>query len=481
MVEKFEFPDTGEGVTEGKFLEWEIEVGDEIEEDQIVGKAETDKAVVEIPSPTSGTVKDLKVSPGDNVEVGEVIMDIETSNSVDQETEATNEEKSKEATEEQQKDSEEFVDPVFGGGNKKESSSSHEKSESNKVSKVLALPKVRKLAEEKNIDIERLGSKGERVTEKDVLTASKSNENIEKDTSKDSEQEVLATPSVRKLARKKEVDLTKIEGSGKGGKILREDILSAKEDNKSKDEVENSASVKSKSSREENIEVLEMSNIRKSIASKMSKSRFTAPHVTHMDKADVTKLVELREEMKEELDVHLTYLPFIMKAVYLAMEEYPKLNSELRENEDEILIKKFYDFNIAVDTERGLMVPKVENVDEKSIIDLAENIGEIVEKTREGNLSKNEMSGGTFSLTNIGVLGGEEFTPIINYPQTAILGIGSIKETAEVYNGDIAKRNTVKLSLSFDHRVIDGATAARFTSKVIELLENPNKMLVELE
>jgi len=488
LLEEFKFPDTGEGVTEGKFLEWDIEEGEEIDEDQIVGKAETDKAVVDIPSPTTGVVNELKADPGDNVEVGDVIMTIEKEESSNEEERETDEQEDKKTEEnkEVKSRSNEFVDPIFGGTSEK--SKKNQRPKNNSSEKVLALPKVRKLAEKRNVNLSSLSKKGGRVTESQVLEAaerdsvqekSKSSDNTSKEPSHKSNN-IMATPSVRKFAREKDVNLENIEGSGKGGKILRSDVKNSIKENDTASKTTETAA-KHTDEDEKRTERIEMSSIRKTIASKMSKSRFTAPHVTHTDKADVTELVKLREKQKEEVEAHLTYLPFISKAIYLAMQEYPRLNSELDEENNEVIIKNYYDFNIAVDTEKGLMVPKVEQIDGKSILEIAESIDKVVEKTRNNNLDSSDMKGGTFSITNIGVIGGESFTPIINYPQTAILGIGSIKETPEVYEGDITKRNTVKLSLSFDHRVIDGATAARFMNEIIDYLENPEKMLLELE
>jgi len=223
-----------------------------------------------------------------------------------------------------------------------------------------------------------------------------------------------------------------------------------------------------------------LSGLEKSVGEKMSKSKFTAPHVTHVEKADVTELSDLRDDLKDDVDPHLTFMPFIMKAVVPALKEYPELNSELDEENDELLMKDFYCFNIAVDTERGLLVPKIKNVDRKSIVELAGELESTVDKARNGGLNADDMNTGSFSITNIGAIGGETFTPIINYPQTAILGIGKISESAEVVDGEVVPRTTVKLSLSYDHRVVDGATAARFMNKVVENLENPNKMLLNL-
>lgn len=463
---KFKFPDTGEGVTEGKFLEWKIEEGDTVEEDQVVGEAETDKAVVEIPAPADGTVKELKASPGDRVEVGDVIMELDTGETASSENEEQEAEDEEDSSEENQEED-------TGSEDKQITENTYSNED------ILALPKVRKLAEEKNIDLASIKT-GERITEEEVLEAANGGNSTESRDIEETSEDVNATPSVRQLAREKEIDIQKVEGSGRGGKITRDDVLNfsesgGKENENRKETLED---VKSEASGE--IERVEMSGIRKSIASKMEKSRFTAPHVTHVEKADITELAGLRDKVKNEVDAHLTYLPFIMKASIKALKDYPDLNAELDEENDEVVRKKFYDFNIAVDTDRGLLVPKIDGVNDKNMVELAEDIVEKAEAAREGSLDREDMQPGTFSITNLGVIGGEEFTPIINYPQVAILGIGKIGETAEVVDGEIVPRTTVKLSLSYDHRVVDGATAAKFMNDLVENLENPEELMVNL-
>ena len=480
MVLEFEFPDTGEGVTEGKFLEWLVEEGEEIDEDQILGEAETDKAVIDIPAPSDGVIKELKAEPGDNIKVGEVIMVMDTG----QDTETDEEEPEENNSVDQ--DEEVEIDPE-----PKEEKQNQESSDD-----VLALPKVRKMAREKGISLSSIKT-GERITEEDLINTSNgskqtNNEEIsdtveeekkpEEENSKPTIQDtsdVKATPSVRKLARENGVDLNKVEGSGRDGKVTREDVLNYNEspETVSEENEEVTTKIPSENKKEERVK---MSGIRKTTARRMKESKFSAPHVTHVEKADVTELVKLREREKEDLDVHLTYLPFIIKATRLAMDSYPELNAELDEENDEIILKKHYDFNIAVDTDKGLLVPIIEEVDEKNIVELAEEIGDTAGKAKHGDLSSEMMRNGTFSITNLGVIGGEEFTPIINYPQTAILGVGKIQETAEVIDGEVVPRTTVKLSLSYDHRVVDGATAARFVNELVENLENPSKMLIEM-
>ncbi|MFB6115570.1 MAG: dihydrolipoamide acetyltransferase family protein [Candidatus Nanohalobium sp.] len=462
MTLEFEFPDTGEGVTEGKLLDWKIEEGETVEEDQILAEAETDKAVVEVPAPANGTIKKLKASPGDKVEVGQVILEMETGEEV-------KEEQSQEAGSEETESEEEDVDR-----------SSFSSSTSGDV---LALPKVRKMAEEKGVDLAEIKT-GERITEEELL------EYAEEEKSETSEKEVSsstetpdesrgseASPSVRRLAREKGVDISEVEGSGRGGEVLRNDVLEAAGEGEQESEAKEAHSAETE---EGEVERVEMNQVKQMTGSKMKKAKFTAPHVTHMDRADVTRLVKLRESVKQDIDEHLTYLPFIMKACYVAMKDHPNLNAELDEEKDEIVRKKYYDFNIAVDTDRGLLIPKIEDVDDKNLVQLASSISNKVDKAQNSNLRPQDMQGGTFSITNIGAIGGEGFTPIINYPQVAILGVGKIQETAEVVDGEVQPRNTVKLSLSYDHRVIDGAEAARFMNDVIENLENPEEMLMEI-
>ena len=169
-----------------------------------------------------------------------------------------------------------------------------------------------------------------------------------------------------------------------------------------------------------------------------------------------------------------------MKACVAALREHPNMNAQLDSENNEIIRKNFYDFNIAVDTEKGLLVPKIENVDGKNMVELAQDIGDKATRAQGGELDRDEMEPGTFSITNLGVIGGEAFTPIIYPPQSAILGIGKIQETAEVVNGEVVPRMTVKLSLSYDHRVVDGAEAARFMNKIVKDLENPRNLIIDM-
>jgi pyruvate dehydrogenase E2 component (dihydrolipoamide acetyltransferase) len=214
----------------------------------------------------------------------------------------------------------------------------------------------------------------------------------------------------------------------------------------------------------------------------MERSKFTAPHVTHHDTLDATALVETRERLKPraaERDVTLTYLPFVMKAVVAALKDHPVLNTRLDEDNDEIVYRSDYNIGVATATDAGLMVPVVDDVDEKGLVELAAESRDLAAKARDRSIARDEMQGGTFTITNFGVIGGEYATPIINYPQTAILGIGELAERPMAVDGEVVARDTLPLSLSIDHRVIDGADAGRFTNTVIEYLEDPTLLLLE--
>lgn len=222
--------------------------------------------------------------------------------------------------------------------------------------------------------------------------------------------------------------------------------------------------------------------VRRSIGEAMETAKFTAPHVTHHDTADVTDLVATRERLAteaEERGIRLTYTPFVMKAVAAALKEHPILNAQLDEEAEEIVKRGEYNLGVATDTDAGLMVPVVDDVDHKGLLELASETNELAQKARERSIEPAELQGGTFTITNVGVIGGEYATPIINHPEVAILALGAIKERPRVHEGEVVPRDTLPLSLSIDHRVVDGADAARFTNQVIELLEEPSLLLLE--
>ncbi len=293
--------------------------------------------------------------------------------------------------------------------------------------------------------------------------------------------EVLATPKVRKLARELGVDLKLVKGTGPGGRILEEDVRNFAEEMKKKLEVKPELRVEVKPELREVLEErVPIVGIRRMIAENLVRVRNTAVMVTTMDECDVTELVKVREELKQEAEkknIKLTYLPFIVKAVIKALKAYPVFNASVDEEKNELVIKKYYNIGIAVATEEGLIVPVIKEVDKKGLFEIAKEIEELSEKARTGKLKLEEVRGSTFSITNIGPIGGLFSTPVLNPPDVAILGVGRIKKKPWVVENRIEIRDILTLSLTFDHRVIDGAQAAQFLNEVMKYLEKPYLLL----
>ncbi|BCB95788.1 dihydrolipoamide acetyltransferase component of pyruvate dehydrogenase complex [Dissulfurispira thermophila] len=284
------------------------------------------------------------------------------------------------------------------------------------------------------------------------------------------EEEILAAPAVRALAKELGVRLETIKGSGPGGSITKEDVIEASEKAK---KAEDQYGV---------IERMPVKGLRRTIAKNLILSQKTTAFVTGMEEADITELWNLRDREKKSLldkGIYLTFLPFFIKAVHHALVEHPLLNASVDEEKEEIIIKKYYNIGIAVDTPDGLMVPVIKDVDKKTILELAKEIQDLSQKARERKIKLEEMRGSTFTITNYGHFGGTFATPIINYPDVAILGTGKISDKPWIKNGQIVIRKILPLSLTFDHRVTDGVDSAKFLSKVIQYLEDPALLFIE--
>jgi len=410
MAKQFKFPDIGEGITEGEIVKWAVKEGDYVKEDQTLGEIETDKAIVEIPTPYEGIILKLHFKEKDIVKVGEVLVTI---------------------------------------GEKGEAVVEEPKKEEIEVEAKLAPSVVGEIRE----------------TREEI-------------------REVLATPKVRKLALEWDIDIKEIAGSGPQGRITEEDIRRAKEKKVAEAEKKPEVKVKAKYDFYGYIDYIPLRGVRRATAKRMRESVSKAAHVTHFDEADVTELAKIREEMKskaEKKGIKLTYLPFIVKGVVNALKSHPMLNATLDDESEEIIVKKYYNIGIAVDVPDGLIVPVVKAADQKSIFALAEEIQKLAESTKKRTIDMADLKGGTFSITNVGMIGGEAATPIINYPEVAILATLKIGPKVRVEEGNIKVKNILPLSLSFDHRVIDGAEAARFMVDLIKFLEKPNLLLTESE
>ncbi len=297
-------------------------------------------------------------------------------------------------------------------------------------------------------------------------------------------QSVLATPATRRLARELGVDISNVKGTGSQGRITDDDVkrfAAGPRAGPSTVTVQTQRPPAAGPGPKE--ELVPLRGVRKTISERMLKSLQTTAQVTHVDEADMTELVLLREAFKgsaEKRGVHLTFMPFIIKALVPALKEFPYVNSSLDEQSGNIVLKKYYNIGIATDTEQGLVVPVVRDVDKKDIFELAGEIEALADRARKGQLTLDEVRGGTFTITNVGAIGGLFATPIVNTPEVAILGLHKIAKRPVVRDGKVEIRDTTYFSLSFDHRVVDGAYAARFTSRVVETVQDTKKLLSEV-
>lgn len=293
--------------------------------------------------------------------------------------------------------------------------------------------------------------------------------------------EILATPATRRLARDLGIDLVMVQGTGPGGRITDEDVNRFKETGIRLAPAAVTVTVPSLRGPEERVP---LRGIRRKVAEHMVRSRDTTAQVTHVEEVDMTEVVHLREKAKESAEkrgIKLTYLPFIIKALIAALKEYPYLNASLDDEKQEIVLKKYYNIGIATDTEQGLVVPVIKAAEHKSITRLAEEITTLSDKARTSQLTLDEVQGGTFTVTSVGSIGGVFATPIINHPEVGILGVARIAERPVAKDLQIQVRHMTYLSLSFDHRVLDGAMAARFMNVVKQYLEDPKLLLLETD
>ncbi len=418
MVYEFRLPDIGEGVAEGEVVKWLVKEGDSVKENQPLVEIMTDKVNVEIPSPKQGIIQKLMAKEGEVVKVGQALLAIE----------------------------EKGGQPSAPGSEK--------------------APAPTKAAPTISAKTPTVSRPQEIQTTTPPQVSRKPSE-------------VLATPATRKLARDLGVDLSVVQGSGRGGRITDEDVQRFKQLGGAV------AAIAVTTSGPRGVEErVPLRGIRRKVAEHMLKSKNAAAQVTHVDEVDMTEVVHLRERAKasaEKRGVKLTYLPFVMKALIPALKQYPYLNSSLDDEKQEIVLKKYYNIGIATDTEQGLMVPVVKDADHRSITQLATEIATLSEKAHTGQLALNEVQGSTFTITNVGGIGGVFATPIINYPEVAILGLHKITKRPIVKDNQITIREMTYLSLSFDHRVLDGAMAARFVNAIKQYLEDPKLLLLETD
>jgi len=429
-IVEFKVPDLGENIESADVINVLVKKGDIIAKDQGVIEIETDKATIEVPSSVEGKVIEVNVKTGDKVKVGDVLIKVE-STSV---TPVTKKEEIKVKEE-----------PA-----KKPAQVTSEKVESPKGE----LPELKP---------------GERDDQPPILQGS-----------------APAAPSVRRIARELGVNINKVPGSGEGGRISMDDVKAYVKKIMQGGVESVGLGIKKETlpdfSKFGSVDIAEMTKIRKTTADHLSYAWATIPQVTQFDKADITQLEKTRKELSPEVEKEggkLTVTSILLKIIYAALKEFPQFNSSINMDTKQIIYKKYFNIGVAVDTERGLIVPVIKNVDKKKLVQLSIELGELAKKARERKISLEELQGGCFTITNLGGIGGTYFSPIINSPEVAILGV-SRGNYEPVYNnhGVFEPRMMLPLSLSYDHRIIDGADAIRFLRFVIEALENPIKLLI---
>ena len=397
MIIEIKVPALSESVAEATLLSWHKKIGDPINRDENLIDIETDKVVLELPSPDDGVLVEVIKNDGDTVTAGEVIAKIDT----------------------------------------------------------------------------------EAKTQSDSKNANKTNESSDSKISNPSESDKILMPAAAKIAREKNIDVDKIEGSGKAGRITKEDILkTVPNSTKEKSSVAGNAVFTG----ERGEQRVPMSRLRKRIAERLIESQSTAAILSTFNEVNMGPVIQLRKKYKEQFDkahgVKLGFMSFFVKAALMALQKFPIINSSI--DGDDIIYHSFYDIGIAVGSPRGLVVPVLRNVDSLSFANIEKQISDFGKKANEGKLSIEELTGGTFSISNGGVFGSMLSTPIINPPQSAILGIHATKDRAVVENGEVVVRPMNYLALSYDHRIIDGREAVLFLVAIKDALEDPSRMLLEL-
>ncbi len=440
MATEFKLPNLGEHIESGDVVGVLVQVGDRVEEHQPILELETDKAVVEVPVSVSGVVETIHVKQGDQVSEGQVILTLATDGAAAKaETKSAPSEKAPAAQTEPQKEPE--------PKQREPTAASAKPAPSPAPAEVLDF-----------------SPKTPEVSEGRVIPAS---------------------PSVRRLAREIGVDIQDVSGSGPKGRISKADVKEYSRRTRGTGSALPSPAAEAPLpdfQRWGTIRSERVSGVRRKTAEHMSRSWLTVPHVTHHDRSDVTELEDKRRRYGAKAEAEggkLTLTAIVIKLLASALKVFPKFNASLDLANQSIIYKEYIHIGVAVDTPRGLLVPVIRDVDQKNILQLAVELKEIAQKARDAKLSLEEMQGGTFTVTNLGGIGGSSFTPIVNWPEVAILGLSRSRSEPEYREGAWEPRTILPLSLSYDHRIIDGAEAARFLRWLAQALEDP--FLVSLE
>ena len=436
MSDKIIVPTLGESVTEATVSKWLKNQGEKVSADEPIVELETDKVNVEVPAPSNGVLENIKVKEGETVNVGALLGMINGSSK---------------SVSENVKEVKDYSPP------KKQTQVTKEPLKKEPLKK----PKV--VAEEKNV----LKLEEEEPLILNDLHEDKKEEKIIKD------KEFSISPAARKLATEKKVDLNKIQGSGKNGIILKEDIMSLMGSKPSPSER------KIKYGPEERIK---MTRLRLTIAKRLKEAQENAAMLTTFNEVDMTEVISMRDQYKEDFQnkygVKLGFMSFFAKSCVIGLKNFPSINAEIQG--DEIVYKNYYNVSIAVGTDRGLVVPVLKETDEMSFAEIENKISELGKKARDGKITIDDLQGGTFTITNGGIYGSMLSTPILNPPQSAVLGMHNIVKRPVVVNGNVEIRPIMYLALSYDHRIIDGKEAVSFLKIVKESLEQPKRLFLNI-
>src|SRR5579864_2228816 len=440
MPVELEMPELAESVIEGEIVKWLVKEGDHVQMDQLIVEVMTDKVTVEVPSPYEGTLLKQVAKEGDVVAIGKPIA-------------------------------------IFGKEGEtlddKSAPSAETKAPESKAPET-AEPKT----PQKPVEAKTAAPPSAQAVGNGHAAGMKPAAAAAEEAALSPFGKPMAAPAVRKLARELGVDLNHVKGSGEGGRIRNEDVRRVSASLTGAGAGAGSATPVATTEPER----IPLRGLRRVIADHMVHSKHTAAHTLHVDEVDLTELVALRASAKEkaaERGVKLTYLPFFVRATCYGLKKYPYMNASLDDAAHEIVLKKDFNIGIATNTDGGLVVPVVHHADRKTIFELAGDIAALADKARQNKLSNEDISGGTFTITNVGSVGGLFTFPVINHPEVGILGTHAIQERPVVRQGQIVIRHMMYLSISFDHRVVDGATAALFVKDVAQSLEHPDVMLME--
>ncbi len=441
MSEKILVPALGESITEATVSKWLKNKGDSVDIDEPIVELETDKVNLEVPSPVTGQLIEINSKNGSTVKVGEILGSV-TENQV--ETNKSNK------------------------INKIKPSTLEKNEQSNKNDNVMKLDPIKDIEELEIFDEKNSfnGVKEEPLVLSDEVDDEKSEVNIEKDNQ-------TLSPSVRKMVNENNIDIKSVKGSGKDGRILKGDLINLMGVNPPPSER------KIKYGQEERIK---MTRLRQTIAKRLKQAQENAALLTTFNEVDMTSIMEMRKENQEDFQnrygIKLGFMSFFVKACVVGLKNYPAINAEI--DGDTIVYKNYYNISFAVGTDKGLVVPVLKDADELSFAEIEKNIKEISEKAKEGKLVIEDLQGGTFTISNGGVYGSMLSTPILNLPQSGVLGMHNIVERPFVVNGEIQIRPIMYLALSYDHRIIDGKESVSFLKMIKENLEDPRRLFLNI-